>query len=321
MKTFVTGANGFIGRHLVSLLVAQGHSVSVLTRNPKADFPSGINIVVGDLAAPKPIENAALADCDVVFHCAGENWNLSLMRKLHVDGTRNLLNAVGRIAEERGRKIHWVQLSSVGAYGFPKELRNIDCIVTENTPEVPVGEYEVTKTESDRLVIEAAKSGALTFSILRPSKVLGREMRDQSIRTLIKFVKSGMFFYVGKPGAIATYVHVDDVVAALLKCGTDARAQGQVYNLSNDCSLEEMIQAIATALGVRSPRIRLPEGLVRGIVEAVSRIVPFPLTQERINGLVRRTRYSTDKIERELNFKASRHVPDVMRELVTELSR
>jgi nucleoside-diphosphate-sugar epimerase len=318
VKAFVTGANGFIGRRLVEALTVQGHSVSVLTRNPKADFPSGVHVVIGDLVSEKGIGDEVLSGCDVIFHCAGESRNESLMRKLHVDGARRLLHSAIRAAENRGRPIHWVQLSSVGAYGFPKELKNIDCVITENTPEVPAGEYEVTKTESDRLVVEAARSPVLTFSILRPSKVVGREMREPSIRALIKFVQSGIFFYIGRPGAIATYVHVDDVVAALLKCGTDARARGQIYNLSNDCLLEEMIRGIATALGVRPPRIRLPEGLARGIVGAVSGMVPFPLTQERINGLVRRTKYSTTKIEAGLNYKATHSVPEAMREIVVE---
>jgi len=321
VKAVVTGGNGFIGRRLINLLAAKNHSVSVLTRNLKADFPSGIQVVTGDLVAEKGIDDAAIAACDVIFHCAGESNDLSLMRKLHVDGTRRLLTSAIRVATSRGRPIHWVQLSSVGAYGFPKERTRVDCVITESTPEIPWGEYEVTKTESDRLVVEAAKSRALTFSILRPSKVLGRDMRDQSLRALIKLVKKKMFFYIGRPGAIATYVHIDDVVAALLKCGTDARAQGQVYNLSNDCTLEEMILGIATALGERAPCIRLPEKLVRGIVGAVSSVISLPLTQERIDGLVRRTKYSTAKIEGELNYRASRSVPDAMRELVMEYCR
>ena len=51
MNVLVTGGTGFIGRRLVNLLAAQGYSVSVLTRHPKADFPSEIELVVGDLSA------------------------------------------------------------------------------------------------------------------------------------------------------------------------------------------------------------------------------------------------------------------------------
>lgn len=318
MKVFVTGGNGFIGRRLVTLLTAQGYSVSVLTRHPKADFPSEVKLVVGDLSVAGVTDHAMLSVCDVIFHCAGEIKNAALMRGVHVDGTRMLLKSACRAAEDRGKPLHWVQLSSVGAYGPPQGRANAERVVTESTPEAPTGEYEITKTESDRLVVEAAKSGTLTFSILRPSNVFGPEMPNQSLRSLIRTVQRGMFFYIGRPDAIATYVHVDDVVAALLKCGTDARAQGQIYNLSSDCPLKELIRGIATAAGVRSPRIRLPESLMRTIVWVFAGNVSLPLSQERINALVSRTKYPTTKVEHELNFKSLRYVPDAIRELVIE---
>ncbi len=321
MKAFVTGGNGFIGRRLVDALLLQGHNVSALTRQPKADFPSGIAWVVGDLSVNGAPDHTVLSALDVIFHCAGEIKDVALMRGLHVDGTRRLLELACRVAEGQGKPIHWVQLSSAGVYGPPQGRANAERIITESTPEKPVSEYEVTKLDSDRLVAEAARSGVLTYSILRPANVFGAGMPNQSLRKLIDTVKRRMFFYMGRPGAIATYVHVDDVVAALLKCGTDARARRQIYNLSNDCSLEEMIQGIATALGVSPPCTRLPEGFVRGIVRVISGIVPFPLTQERINGLVRRTKYSTAKIETELNYKATRSVPEAMREMVREYCR
>ena len=315
MKIAITGGTGFVGRRLVASHAVAGDAVHVLSRQPMADG-AGVRYFQGDLcgADDRPIQEF-LKGVDALYHCAGESRDTSMMRRLNVDGTRGLLNLAVRVAEKRERPIHWVQLSSVCVYGLPKELRTIDRVVTETTSGVPVSAYEVTRTESDRLVEAAAKSGALTFSILRPSKILGAETRDPSLQMLIKLIRKGMFFYVGQPGAIATYVHVDDVVAALIKCGTDARAKGQIYNLSSDCPLEGMIHGISDALGVNSSRIRFPENLVRGLVKAVSCIVPLPLTQERINGLVRRTTYSTAKIERELDFKISRKVPDVMREL------
>lgn len=319
MKVFVTGGNGFIGRRLVTLLVAQGYSVSVLTRNPKADFPTQIELVVGDLSANGGLDHTVLSAFDVIFHCAGELKNTTLMRELHVDGTHRLLKSACQAAKDRGKSLHWVQLSSVGAYGPPPQGRaNSVRVLTEGTPEAPIGEYEVTKTESDRLVVQASKSNVLTYSILRPSNVIGTEMPNQSLRSLIEAVKRRMFFYIGQPGAIATYVHVDDVAEALLKCGIDARAQGQVFNLSSDCPLEELIRGIATAAGVRSPCIRMPESFVRAVVWAFAGVLSLPLSQERINALVSRTKYPTNKIEHNLDFKSFRYVPDAIRELVTE---
>lgn len=316
MKAFVTGGSGFVGRGLISRLIAEGYSVSVLTRRKDVEFPQNINVVIGDLATGIGIDTTSFAFCDVIFHCAGETENIALMRKIHIDGTRTLLNHVIKAAKANGRSIHWVQLSSVGAFGHSENRASKDRVVTESTAEAPIGEYERTKAESDRLVVEAAKSGDLTYSILRPSNVFGSEMPNQSLRALIKTVQRGLFFYIGRSGAIANYVHIDDVVDALIKCATDVRARGQVYNISNDCSLEELICGIADALRVKSPWIRLPERFVRVLVSVLSRGISLRLTQDRINALVRRTAYPMTKLKRELNFEPSRYVPDTIGELI-----
>jgi len=253
------------------------------------------------------MEGIVLSGYDVIFHCAGEKRDKLLMRKLHVEGTRKLLELVRD-------PIHWVQLSSISVYGHSGP-RNADCIVTEETQGTPVGEYETTKAESDQLILEAANSG-MTYSILRPTGIFGRDMQDQSLRTLVQVVRKGLFFYVGNRGSIAGYVHVDDVVDALLRCGADIRSRGHIFNISNDCLFEELVDGIAVAAGVRRPRLRIPEVLARVCVKTFSPVLPLPLTSTRIDALVNRTRYPSTKIERGLDFSFRHHVPEAIRELV-----
>jgi len=106
------------------------------------------------------------------------------------------------------------------------------------------------------------------------------------------------------------------VVKVLRLCGSDDRAKGQIFNVSNDCLLEEMVQGIACAFGVPPPRLRLPEWFVRSIVGVTSKVVPIPLTQQRINALVQRTRYPYYKLERELGFTPRKSVPSVIGEVL-----
>ena len=316
MKISITGANGFIGRKLVGALSRENHAISVLSRHSNLKLPAGVRVVKGDLTQIDCPLDHLLEDCEVVFHCAGESRNEAAMRPLHVDGTLRLLDAVRRKASQRKETIHWVQLSSVGAYGPPQLSANIDRVVAEDTPTRPLREYEITKTLSDELVIEAGKSGLMTYSILRPSKVFGADMPDQSLRLLGTLVRRGLFFYVGPPGALATYVHVDDVVEALVRCGSDCRAKGKIFNISNDCLLEEMVDSIASALGVARPWLRLPESTVRLATYYISKFSRIPLTQARINGLVSRTRYPCLKLEQELGFSPRISVPETIGEVV-----
>jgi len=320
LNVCVTGATGFIGRRLVDALSRQGHTVSILSRHTDRRVPDCVHVARGDLSSPDCRLDSFLAGSELVFHCAGEIRDVAAMRALHVEGTQRLLNAVLKETERSGQAVHFVQLSSVGAYGPHHGVAGVDRIVTEATPTRPIGEYEVTKTQSDELVMAASRSGLLSYSIIRPSNVIGHDMPNQSLRGLISMVRRGLFFYIGKPGAVATYVHVDDVVTALMKCGFDPRAHGQIYNLSNDCLLEDLVNYIAHAVTVRSPRIRIPEAFIRTVVSLVDGRVNIPLTLSRIDALVSKTRYPADKIVSDLDFRYARPLPGAIDELIKEVA-
>lgn len=318
MNVAITGGNGFIGRKLIDALIRQGHVVKALSRGSQPAFSSDIQVVKGNLISPDCPLGQLVKDCEVLFHCAGEVRDAAAMRLLHVEGTRRLSQAVLNETAQTGRSIHWVQLSSVGAYGPPSPAAKSGRVVTEDTPTCPQGEYEVTKTLADELVLQACGHGSMTCSIVRPSNVFGASMSNPSLRSLGVMVGRGLFFYIGRAGAVATYVHVDDVVEVLLRCGTDPRAKGETFNLSNDCLLEEMVGGIASALGVRKPSLRLPEPLIRAGVYLAAKVVSVPLTKDRIDALVARTRYPCLKLEQKLGFVPRRSVPDSLGEILKD---
>lgn len=292
MEVAVTGGRGFIGKKLVEALVARGDRVRVLTRRENAGDWPGVEFVKGDLTSSATDLRAFLGDAEILFHCAGEIQKTALMREVHVLGTERLIEAAcGRI----GR---WVQLSSVGAYG---PVRSGD--IVEECAEAPVGEYETTKTEADALVRSAGGSGAFSAAILRPSIVYGPTMTNQSLFQLIGAVQRSWFLFIGKPGAYANYVHVDNVVEALLFCGDRPEAGGRTYIVSDYCTMEEWIAMISAALGRPPPGLRLPETAARAAV-ALGKFLPgFPLTESRLGALTNFARYSDERIRRELGYR------------------
>lgn len=316
MSVCITGGSGFIGRRLVEVLSKEGYCVKVLTRRTDCVYPDGVEVVLGDLTSSDCPLGKFLGDCETIFHCSGEIQNIATMRLLHVEGTRRLLRAALNVSRQSRQRIHWVQLSSVGAYGPALNGLTTDRIVTEETPSRPAGEYEITKTMADELVMQASTDETMQYSIVRPSNVFGPQMSNQSLRALIQMVKRGLFFYIGKPGAVATYVHVDDVVAALMKCAFEPAAKGRIYNLSNDCLLEDLVEYMAVLLGVRAPRLRIPETLIRTIVDVLPGWVDIPLNRSRIDALVNRTRYPADRIVSELGFSFLKPMPASIDELV-----
>lgn len=325
MRVLVTGASGFIGSRLVRALCDAGYQVRILSRKDPAAFELEPNEDVIEFVQVDLLDSAfefetVLADCSVVFNCAGELHDESLMQPLHVDATFRLVQACKKVAIATGQPLHYVQLSSVGAYGPSTDKASVERIVTEATIPAPVGVYEITKTRADEHIVHAEEKGIFSYSILRPSNVYGPGMPNNSIRQWGRIIKKKLFFYVGTPCAIATYVHVDDVVDALMLCGFDARAKGQIFNISNDCSQESVVDAMAKALNVSTPTLRVPEHVMRFVVSSFSWIKGFPVSHSRVDALVSRTHYPVSKLASVLDYRPTRAVEETIGEVLCDRS-
>jgi nucleoside-diphosphate-sugar epimerase len=295
MQVAITGGTGFVGRALVLRHLAAGDTVRVLSRrsSKQSGFPDAVKLYSGDLVSAG--NSASLSHFvegqDVIYHCAGETTHASRMRLLHVDGTYKLLEAA------KGTIGHWVQLSSVGAYGSHRRGA-----VTEETPLRPTAVYESTKAESDQLVQQAAEHGAFSCTVLRPSIVFGPGMRNQSLRQMIGMIDRGLFFFIGLRGASANYIFLDNVIEALVRCARMGAAKEKVYNLSDHRTIEEFVALIADALGKSRPNLRVPEGFARFAARSLGKLPGFPLTESRVDALTTRVVYPTTRIERELGY-------------------
>ena len=245
----------------------------------------------GDLSDPNVDLGAFLKNVDVLYHCAGEVKDQSKMEALHIKGTERLVVAAS------GNIGRWVQLSSVGAFGARKKG-----IVTEETPEMPIGVYETTKTISDEIVKKATTAGAFESVILRPSNVYGNDMTNQSLFQLASMINRGLYFYIGNKSAMANYIHVKDVARALIKCGEMPAANGKTYVLSDHCPLHEMVEAMASGLGVQSPKMRLPEFPLRLLTYVLAWLPHFPLSTSRINVLTNKIVYCENLIKNDLMY-------------------
>ena len=307
MIVTITGGTGFIGKKLALRHLARRDEVRVLSRSAPElpGLPDKVKYFTGDLTNIDSLH--AFADgADVLYHCAGQLTDEGAMRALHVEGTRNLVEVAAR-----HRIGHWVQLSSVGVYGPVSEGD-----ITEEFPVNPVGEYEITKVKSDELVLDAALQERFSCTILRPSNVFGADMKNQSLFGMINMINRGLFFFIGKPGASANYIHVDNVVEALVRCGTMQAAKGRIYNLSDHCSMESMIGVIAGELECRLPALRMPEFLVRWAARILEVIPGFPLSQSRVDALTNHAVYPIDRIQKELDYAHIISMEKGLRQLV-----
>ncbi len=285
----ITGGTGFVGALIVKYHLKNDDEVRVLTRR-KSDSKPNINWFIGDILDVSYDFSDFLNGVDILYHCAGEMHDERKMKLLHVDGTRRLLDAsIGRVKR-------WVQLSSVGAYGACG-----DATINEKYCEQPVGVYECTKGESDRLVQDISIRNGMEYVILRPSIIFGDNMPNNSLLQMLNLIKKRLFFYVNCDANL-NYVHVEDVVRAIVLCGKSMNAIGKTYILSDVILLKSMVSSLSRGIGINPTNLKIPEFLVRKIVRIFGKIPKFPLTEKRLNALTNTCKYDSFKIQKELRF-------------------
>lgn len=306
MKVAITGATGFIGKLLVNKHISLGDEVRILSRKEVFNFENfdKVQIFKGDLSNKKSLLNF-VDNVDVLYHCAAEIKDESIMNLINVEGTKNLIDAsIGKIK-------HWVQLSSTGVYG-PIYKGN----VSESHAYNPINEYERTKLTSDLLVLDAGKNNNFTYTLIRPSNVFGYQMTNQSIFQLVKMIDKGFYFFVGPKGASANYVPVENVVEALYLASTNPKAKNNTYIISDWCTVEFFIEIVAQVLKKPYPKLRFSIVFTKFFAGLTFFIPKNPLTMSRVNALSTRVKYETTKIEKELDYKPFVTIKDTIEKLV-----
>jgi nucleoside-diphosphate-sugar epimerase len=135
-------------------------------------------------------------------------------------------------------------------------------------------------------------------------------MPNQSFRCLVESIIKRHFFYIRSSHTVSNYIHVDDVVSALLLCSRSSKATNQIFNLSNDCKLSDIVLSLSLHKKMKYKNPIVPEWLLRFMVSIFRSFCNFPLTQNRIDVLVSMTYYSNSKIERLLKFSPKRFIPE-----------
>jgi len=294
MIVAITGATGTLGRRLVNQHLEAGDLVRTLSRQSQPGLPPAVEVHRGDLASDSATLSRFADGADVLYHCAAEIRDPQRMMEVNVTGTGRLVSAA------RAKVRCWVQLGSIAVYGTPERG-----VITEETPPHPVDLYGRSKAEADQIVLGAAQQGGFAARVLRPAKVFGASIDSENndiLFRLFALIDRGLFFFIGEPGALTHYVHVDNVVAALIRCGRGNASGARVYNLSDDCPLERFVAEIAGALGKPRPTLRVPERPARWLARALGPIPGFPLNEKRLSALVNRASFPIARARDDLGY-------------------
>lgn len=257
MRVLVTGGAGFVGSHLVPMLVERGDSVLVLD-----DLSIGgavpdertAETFVAPLGDPGATRRIVEFGPELVIHLAARHvipWcerNPRRAEEVNVDGTRWLLEVLGKTRPER-----IVFASSIGVYGFHDEP------ATEDMERAPQSVYARTKVSGEDLVRDyAALHEEATVAMVRLANVFGRgDLNAHLIPQLA--AELGGEIRVGNLWPERDYVHVSDVARAILAVA-DLGPGLHTYNVGTGAgtTVSTIVETLAELTGVAMTAVPEP---------------------------------------------------------------
>lgn len=257
MKVLVTGAAGFLGGHLVDMLLERGDEVRAMVR-PIEDASrlrklKGVEVVSGDLVDRESLKRA-VQGTQRVYNVAAKTgpWGLEKdYEAVNVWGVADLITASMDAGVER-----IVHTSSITVYGH--QLKGI---ITEDHPfHAEDNPYSRTKIVGEKMIADLVKERRAPVVVVRPAWIYGP--RDTaSFGRFVAMVESGKGFLIGSGKNIVPIVFVRDVAQGLIKAGDASdEAIGKAYTIADDrrVSQAEYLNTIADFLGAPPVSRKIP---------------------------------------------------------------
>ncbi len=306
MRTFVTGATGFIGRRLVGALAGKDHELYCIDRRKKCmelQEQYGGKAFVGDITNKETLMES-MVGCEQVVHLASNAsfWELDKQKykTINVEGTRNVMEAALELGVSKV-----VHISSALVYG-----NTPDRPFREESPVGPVkySEYARTKYEGEKVAWDYYKKG-LPLVVMYPGSVIGPG----------DFKGSGRYIYdvihrklpaMSLVDSVHTFVYVDDVVDAIVNALEKEGNQGEKYLVGKyQLSVGEFVELVGQISGVKTPGFRVPDTIVlwaSELMTALSHLTrrppPWGMSVDWVRSIYEGMVFDGTKAEKELGI-------------------
>jgi len=279
MAVLVTGASGFIGRHVCAELVKVGHPVRGLVRQVpvRKNRVEGVEYIRGvDVADALTLTPEMFKDVDAIIHLVGiiaeVRRRKQTFQRIHVEGTRNIVDE----AKRAGFDGRFVYMSAIGS--------------ALNAP----AEYSRTKYQAERIVI----GSEFPYTIFRPSLVIGpdgefvAQMKDLILHGGLPVNAPFPLIPVPGPGFnLFQPIWVDDLVQCVAESLVMGETINQIYEIggATQLSFNELLRSFAKSLGKpKKPLFHTPIPLLYAAATVMEKIlIKPPVTRDQLKNLGR----------------------------------
>ncbi len=277
MKYFVTGATGFVGSHVARQLVADGHEVVVVVRNPaKADDLKrlGAQVYRGDVTEKESMREP-MTGADGVFHIAG--WYKIGMRdksegaKINIGGTRNVLELMKELGIAKG------VYTSTLAVNSDTHGKLVDESYLYRGKHI--SEYDRTKWVAHYQIAEPMIAEGLPLVIVMPGLIYGPGDTSSVRTTFLQYLQRKLPLLPSKTAF--SWAHVDDIARGHILAMEQGKA-GESYIIAGPThTLIEGMQLAEQITGIRAPRLHAPPTMMKAMsatMGIVEKVAPVPET-------------------------------------------
>lgn len=253
----VTGANGFVGSHLVDYLIEKKVSVRCLVRkSSNLRWLKGKEVEIHNcgLWDKEGLKNALL-DSDYVFHVAGvvKSKTPEGYFKGNVESTKNLLDV---IIQNNIKVKRFVVVSSQTVTGPSQGGKPVN----EETECKPITTYARSKLEQEKLTL--SYSDRIPVTICRAPAVFGE--RDTEIFIYFQTFSKGLTTIIGFNHKVLSLIHAADLVEGLYLAAISEKAKGQIYFISSEkiYNWDEVGDITSKVLKKKAFKIKIPHFIV-----------------------------------------------------------
>lgn len=252
-KILITGATGFIGRHLAKKLADSNNLIFCVVRKTSntALLPSQVKLIYADITDPKSLDKIH-EKIDYIFHCAAyvNDKNRKKLFNVNVYGTQNICELALKLGIER-----MIYLSSVAVVAG-----NTQTPLTEDLPYCATNIYGESKIAAEKIVIAYRKAG-LKVAIVRPPMIYG-EGEPHMMKKLLFFLRHRLLFLINNGNAKQHLAYVSNVVDAMTFALTQDKCLSKPFFVADSevLTFNEITSIMAKAMGAKPP-LNLPTPL------------------------------------------------------------